>query len=90
MTIKPDSPSEAQPVFPKAVRDSTSTAAAVYAVLETRGPLTYGQLADETGTSRTAVENALTDLRDRGVIESGPDPDTPRRKVHDIADSFDF
>ncbi|MDS0284741.1 hypothetical protein [Haloarcula onubensis] len=76
-------------VFPAPVRASTPTAAAVYAVLDATGPLTYDQLVDETGAGRTAVENAVADLRDRGIIDSRPDPDDPPRQLHDIADSFD-
>lgn len=72
-------------VFPDAVRESTSTAAAVYAVLDAAGPLPYDRLVTETGAGRTAVENAVVALRQRGVVESRPDPDNPRQQVHDIA-----
>lgn len=76
-------------MFPDAVRASTPTAAAVYAVLDAAGPLTYDQLVSETGSGRTAVENAVADLREQGIVNSLPDTDDPRRQVHDIADSSD-
>jgi DNA-binding MarR family transcriptional regulator len=89
MTIESEPTSDATPVFPEAVRDSTSTAAAVYTVLEAAGPLTYSQLVDETGASRTAVENAVTDLREQEIIESCPDPTNPRRQLHQLTLSFE-
>lgn len=87
MTTHPESPEVR--VFPDAVRDSTPTATAVYAVLNAAGPLTYDQIIAETGAGRTAVENAVADLRDSGIVGSKPDPNNPRRQVHNIVDSFD-
>lgn len=71
-------------VVPSEVRASTPTATAVYFVLRETPPLTYDELADATGMSRRAVETAVLDLRERGVVASAPNLQNPNESVHDL------
>jgi len=66
-------------LFPDDVKDATATAKVVYGALRRGGPLTTEDLVSQTGQSRRAVERALEDLTESGVIDSRPDLTDPRR-----------
>lgn len=72
-------------IYPPPVRRAQQTATAVYAVLAEAGAATYDELAAEVGASRRAVEQAVAELRECGVVRSRPDPQHPNRKVHEPA-----
>jgi DNA-binding MarR family transcriptional regulator len=87
MSTEP-APSGPVGLYPTAVRELTPTAVAVYATLRSSdSPLGYDDLATEIGVSRRAVKAAIYDLRDRGLVASRPAPQTPSRRLHELADN---
>lgn len=52
----------------------------VYKVLDYEGPLTYGEIIEETGLPESTVKRAVRRLRERGLIESETVYDDLRKK----------
>ena len=72
-------------VFPDSVRDAPATVGLVYVALERAdAPVTYGDLAETTGACRASVKRAVLTLRDAGLVESRPAPDSPNGKLHSL------
>lgn len=69
-------------LYPPAVRELSATAVAVYATLYLAGPSTTADLEELTGAGSTAVRKAIVELRDRDCLVSAPDPEEPRRLLH--------
>jgi predicted transcriptional regulator len=76
--------------LPETVKNSTPTGRLVYTLLDHAGPLGYDELTNRTGAGRTAVENAIADLRERGAVQPKPDSDNHHRRLYTTAISSDF
>lgn len=61
--------------------ETTSNQKYILYVLEREGPLTRDELQAETGLPMSSVDNTLTQLDKKGVIERGRLPSNPRRVV---------
>lgn len=54
----------------------------VHKMLEWHGPLTQGELKEESLLPARTVTYALSRLRDENIVESRRDPEDPRRDYH--------
>ena len=72
--------------IPSTVQEAPLAARLVYAVLEAAGGLGRDDLVDRTGLARRTIQDALTDLRQRNLVESKRSPRDGRRLLYFIAE----
>lgn len=79
---------DAERLVPAEIADLSATARLAYVALDEYGALSHQDLHAHTRASRNSVTQAVTDLKEAGVVLERPDPDDGRRQRYVLAEQL--